>query len=339
MDASTQITLKQLDFIDDVQLREVLRERLDELDRIVPANANYGTVFLAIGIIEGIFKHFASLYKAEILGISPPDYPETSPGKRKEFDKLIIEEIYHLLSKAGAKELLAEIPEYDRLFELFRKYRNYVHPQEQARQRLQVGLGQAQMALGLLNATIQSLDRNIIVGKQLFEKVAGIPRSDSQGMIDLPRAGTRHHSFIVLRKPVDSRLQLTFNADISPHGLLNFVFDYTNPGDFRMLRFDTRPDERCRNGVLRSTQRYWWNYELHAVPAKAPANKETHVRIDIDFQTAIFTCIVDGAQYAFINESDGTPSGLSEKVHPGRRIGFFNEEDTVKISNLTIKVS
>jgi len=339
MDQHPQVTLKQLDFVNDVDLREVLSERLDELDHISLVNANYSTVFLAIGVIEGIFKHFASLYKADIQGISPPDYPETSPGKRKEFDKLTIEEIYHLLSKVGANKLLAEIPEYAQLFELFRKYRNYVHPQVQARQRLQVGLGQAQMALGLLNATIQSLDRNIIVGKQFFEKVAGKPRYDSQGIIALPHAGTRHHSFIVLREPVDSRLQLSFSADISPHGLLNFVFDYTNPGDFRMLRFDRRPDERCRNGVLRSTQRYWWDFELHAVPAKAPAKEETHVKIDIDFQTATFTCIVDGTQYSFVNESDGKPSALFEKVHPGRRVGFFNEEDTVKISNLTIMVS
>lgn len=97
----TQVTLKQLDFVDDLDLRQVLLERLEELDRVFVANANYSTLFLAIGAIEGLFKHLANLYKSEIQAMTPPDYPITSKGKKKRFEKLTIEELYRLLSNPG----------------------------------------------------------------------------------------------------------------------------------------------------------------------------------------------------------------------------------------------
>ncbi len=66
MEVKTEITRKDISFINDIDLREILRERLNELDRVVIANAHYSTVFLAISTIEGIFKHIGNIYKAEI---------------------------------------------------------------------------------------------------------------------------------------------------------------------------------------------------------------------------------------------------------------------------------
>ncbi|MBN1567222.1 MAG: hypothetical protein JXA73_05220 [Acidobacteria bacterium] len=338
MIVQTQITLKHLDFIDDANLREVLRERLEELDNVFPTNANYSTVFLSIGAIEGIFKHLAALYKPQILALNPPDYPTKRNGDRIAFDDLTIENLYKVLSKVGSFNLLAGIPNYEGFYQLFRLYRNFVHPQVQVDKNLNVGLGQAQMALGLLNATIQALDCNLIIGKQIFEKICGEPRYDSQGVLNLPRSHTRHHSFIVMREPVKNNFHLACDLDFSPSSLLNFVFNYVDPGNFRMLRLDRRPELDCANGILRSSQRYWWDFEFHATPQKLPIKELLHAEIDIDFASNRFACIVDGTTYTFEDPNDHTQRDIFILACRDRRIGFFNEVGTVKISNLTITV-
>ena len=92
MNIETQITNKSIDFINDVDLRNLLFKRLNELDRVIQVNAHYSTVFVAIGAIEGIFKHIASIYKAEIQASS--SCPKTPSGNNKRFDKLTLNELY-----------------------------------------------------------------------------------------------------------------------------------------------------------------------------------------------------------------------------------------------------
>ena len=53
MEITPQLTTKHLDFIHDADLRQALRDRLEELDRVFLVNASYSTVFVAIGAIEG----------------------------------------------------------------------------------------------------------------------------------------------------------------------------------------------------------------------------------------------------------------------------------------------
>ena len=130
------------------------------------------------------------------------------------------------------------MPDYNALYELFRQYRNCIHPQAQIQKSLSIELGQAQMALGLLNATILNLDQNVFVGKQIFEKVSGSPQYDSRGVLHLQLDRTPHHSFVVLRKPVSDNISLKFDLHLTPNSLFNFVFNYVNEGDFKMIRLD-----------------------------------------------------------------------------------------------------
>src|SRR5260221_1465887 len=109
MENRTEITRKDLNFINDIDLREILLERLDELDRVFLANANYSTVFLAISTIEGIFKQIAKIYEAEIK--KSPKYPYYSRGKtKKKFEDLTIDDLYILLT---AQQVLPIIPNFE----------------------------------------------------------------------------------------------------------------------------------------------------------------------------------------------------------------------------------
>lgn len=333
MEIRTQVTNKQIDFIDDVDLRKTLLERLNELDRIFLANATYSTVFVAIGAIEGIFRHVASIYKNEIKHST--SYPKTSKGVDKQFRDLTIDEVYEELKNLG---ILPDIPEYKHMYYLFRNYRNCIHPQAQVLKGWHIQLGQAQMALGLLNATIQNLDRNIFIGKHIFEKLAGTPYYDSSKMLHLRLNITPHHSFLVLTKPISQRLFITFDLELSRNSLLNFIFNYVNEGDFKMVRLDNRPITHCPNSVLKSTQKYVWHEILLANPRKPPEKEQFPVRIEIDLPNRVFEFMVDGQTCTF-EDSNGNAKQLFGQVTPSTRVGFFNEEGPAKLSNIAIDIA
>jgi len=334
MEIITQVTAKHLDFIDDADLRLALDQRLNELDRAFLVNAHYSTVFLAIGTIEGIFKHIAARYKSEIMA-STKNYPVDANGKKKKFKDFTIEDLYGQLTELG---IMPVMDEYPAMFKRFREYRNCMHPQAQTKKGWEINIGQAQMALGLLNATLRDLDRHVFVGKHVLEKIAGSPHYDSKGVLHL-RANdfdSRHHSFVLLKEPITRLFSAKFDLDLSPEALLNFVFDYANDGDFRMLRLDHRPYPHCINGVLRSNQRFRWNWVLRATPEKLPLGEEPfHVEIVIDFDSKTFDLAVDGVAYEF-QDLTGKPTDLFSQVHKDKRVGFFNEVEAVKLSNIVI---
>jgi len=62
MDFQLPNTLKKLNFIDDVKLRDILLKRLNELDGVSSVKANDSTIFMAISTLEGILKHMAAIY-------------------------------------------------------------------------------------------------------------------------------------------------------------------------------------------------------------------------------------------------------------------------------------
>lgn len=330
MEIETQVTNKNIDFINDLDLRNNILERLNELDRIFLVNANYSTIFVAIGIIEGIFKQIASIYKNDIKSSS--SYPKNSKGKAKYFNDLSIDEIFEELRKL---DILPDIPEYKHMYFLFRNYRNCIHPQAQVDKGWQIQLGQAQMALGLLNATIQNLDRNVFIGKHIFEKIAGTPYYDSSKLLHLRFDTTPHRSFLLLKQSVSQSFLITFDFELTRKSILNFVFNYVNEGDFKMVRLDNRPFRNYPNSVLKSTQKYLWHEILLAKPRKPPEKEKINVKIKIDFSNRVFDLEVDGQVYTF-NDFNGNAKQLFDQLTNPTRIGFFNEEDTVKLSNILI---
>ncbi|OHE59587.1 MAG: hypothetical protein A2Z47_04365 [Thermodesulfovibrio sp. RBG_19FT_COMBO_42_12] len=205
MELQTEITRKEINFINDIDLRTILRNRLKELDKIFLVNANYSTIFLAISTIEGIFQHIANIFKTDIQ--SSKKYPKYSKGKTKKFSKLLINELYILLKEKG---LLPDIENFEHVYDLFRNYRNFIHPQAQTKKAWSTDLGHAQMAIGLLNATISYLDGYIFIDKEIFIKIAGNPDYDSSKTLHLYKHNTPLHSFLVWDKPVSNALFLIF---------------------------------------------------------------------------------------------------------------------------------
>lgn len=334
MDIQTEITKKNINFISDVDLRVVLRDRLQELDRIFLVNANYSTIFLAISTIEGIFKHVATIFRNEIK--SSPKYPKDNKGKRKEFDRLTINELYILLRELN---VLPDIKNFENVYDLFRDYRNFIHPQAQTKKAWPTDLGHAQMAIGLLNATVSYLDRYIFIDKEIFEKFAGNPDYDSSKALHLILHNPPLHSFLVWNKPITDRLLLKFDLELPKDSVFNFVFNFANEGNFKMIRLDNRYGSKSGylNCVLHCTQKYFWRERLIAEPKSPPDKSILPIEIEMDLKNKDFAFTVDSTSYSFNDKDTRKNRDLFDELKSGLRIGFFNEVGPVILSNIHFK--
>lgn len=328
MEIQTEITRKDINFINDIDLRDTLLERFSELDRVFLVNGNYSTVFLAISSVEGIFKHIATIFKSEIKSSSK--YPTKNGGRPKDFDKLTVDELYGLLTDLN---ILPSITRFEHVYNLFRDYRNFIHPQAHTKKGWHIGLGQAQMALGLLNATIGDLAQYIFVDKNVFRKIAGTPDYDSNKVLHLRTHPPPLNSFVVLNSKVLDTLSLSFDLELPQRSIFNFVFNFKDEGDFKMLRLDNR--DRWPNCVLHCTQKYSWKKTLNAYPVSLDSTGLMPVVIEIDFQNRVFTLDVNEDSFSF-KDLEGKSRDLFTEIESDLKIGFFNETGTVKLSNIRL---
>jgi len=332
MEIQTKITRKDLNFINDFDLRDMLIERLEEMDRVFLVNGNYSTIFLALSTIEGIFKHIAAIFKAEIRESSK--YPVNLKGNRKKFEKLTINELHELLVDI---DILPYMKNFNHVYQIFKDYRNFIHPQVQKKKDWAIDIGQAQMALGLLNATIDNLAQNIFIEKEIFKKKAGNPDYYSDRLhLNLHR--TSLHSFLVMTQQLSNILSLNFDLELPEDSIFNFVFNFVDDSNFKMLRLDNRKRPSTPNCVLHCTQKYFWKIILYANPPHPPQKDIFSVAIEINFQKNTFSFNANGDTYIF-KDSKGNQKSLYNELKPDLKIGFFNEIGPVKLSKIRIKIT
>jgi hypothetical protein len=330
------LTLKdELSFINDIDLRRILRDRLEELERVFSVNAHYSTVFLAISSIEGVFKHIADIFKTEIKSSSKYPLIRSSQHapKKKPFDKLTIDDLYVLLTE---QDILRKVDNFEHVHELLRNYRNFVHPREHIRKGWRLDLGQAQMALGLLNATIDELARRIFIGKSIFVKVAGKPDYESStNTLSLPRTyDSPLQSFVVLNRDVVDTLLLDFDLELPSGSVFNFVFNYRDDGNFKMFRLDSRkPEYNC---LLQCAQKYHWRF-THSVFPQTTTDASIKLGIKIDLPNKIFTIIGNGITYQLKDRAMNNVD-LFDQIEPGMKVGFFSEEGIARLSHIRLQI-
>lgn len=327
----TEIVSRHLDFIDDSELKSVIEDRLSELERVFFVNGHLSTIILSVSSIEGIFKHLASIFRHLIS--TSPKWPKSTKGKKKRFHDLQIEEMYNLLLDRG---VLQKIENFDQIYSLFRDYRNFIHPHKQTKESWPVGIGQAQMALGLLNATIDQISKYIFIGTEIFEAITGRPRFDLSKILHLDVANIRTHSFLILRRKIDKAFNLEFDLDLGQKGVFNFVFNFVENGNFKMLRLDNRIGSRTPNCVLDCTQKYIWRVKLLATPNHPPEKAFFPVKISADFSNKTFSLNADNIEYKFTDLKSNNVNLFTE-IKPDLRIGFFNEIGPVKLSNIRLR--
>jgi hypothetical protein len=325
-------TKKRISFIDDLDFRILVERRLNELDQLLMTNASYSIIFLAISTLEGIFKHIAAIFKMEISGLG--SYPLLPSGKKKPFDKLTIDEIYDCLTELS---IIPKVDNFEHLYKLFRDYRNFIHPQAERTKKWAIGLGQAEMALGLLNSSIDFLCERLYIRKHIFQVIEGDPDYYSD-QLDLKLQDTPLNSCVVLNTEISSAALIEFDLQLAPRAVFNFIFNYRNTGDFKMLRLDNRTEAGSVNDLLHCTQKYFWRSEFHANIQHPPKQATVPVKVEIDFSGKIFLFEVAGVRYQYQDAVDKAINLFSE-IEPGLKIGFFNEVRPVRLFNVKLKHS
>lgn len=192
------------------------------------------------------------------------------------------------------------------------------------------------MALGLLNATLMNLSRNIFIGKEIYQKVAGNPDYDKNKVLHLNLDRTSVHSFIITKRHFTNNLSLTFDLEFQGKSVFNFVFNYKSDSSYKMLRLDNRRERKTANCLLHCTQKYFWREELFADELYPPNKPVFQVHIEIDTASKLFRFIVDGKSYSFKNSLKAQVDLFDEYI-PGLQIGFFNEVGPVKLHNIKLQ--
>jgi hypothetical protein len=128
---------------------------------------------------------------------------------------------------------------------------------------------------------------------------------------------------------------LNFDLELPKDSIFNFVFNFVDEGNFKMLRLDNRKDTRTPNSLLHCTQKYFWKPTLIGDPLFPPESLSMSVAINIDFPNEAFSFTVNGGRHNFKN-SKGKVKDLFDEIRPALKIGFFNEIGTVKLSNISL---
>jgi hypothetical protein len=315
-----EATSKDLYFLSDPELAQIIRTILSEIDSLAIINAHRSMVYLSMSTLEGILSNVLALNINKIK--SPPfSYPKKKSGALKDFDKLVLAEKIAL-----AKDLGIIAPEFYDTFKKFKEFRNYMHPLAELADKHPLDIGLGQIALGLMNHTISKLEKIRFIEEKIWKVISGIPvYNSSQRQIEFKLfRPIRTHSFLVTEDYAGNNIEINFDLHIGEEAVFNFIYNYENEERFHMLRFETRKNEFC--GVLHCEHKYAWRLiEKYNSKWSIKTAEPNTVSIRIDSNNLKL----------YLNGKEELPS-KSIPCDNKKVIGFFNEVRDVDISNLSI---
>lgn len=315
-----EATSKDLYFLSDPELAQIIRTILAEIDSLMIINARRSMVYLSMSTLEGILSNVLA-QNINKIKMPPFSYPKKKGGTLKDFDRLVLAEKIVL-----AKELGIIAPEFFDTFKKFKEFRNYMHPlvELQGKHPLDIGLGQ--IALGLVNHTISKLEKIRFIEEKIWKVISGIPIYNSgQRQIEFKLfRPLRTHSFLITEDFAGSNTEINFDLHIVEEAVFNFVFNYENEERFHMLRFETRKSEFC--GVLHCEHKNAWRL-VEEYNSKWSIKTEEPNRVSIRVDATSLRVYLNGKEEL---------SGKSILCDNKKYIGFFNEVRDIYISNLSV---
>jgi hypothetical protein len=316
-----EATSKDLNFLSDPELAETIRTILAEIDNLVIINAHRSMVYLSMSTLEGILSNILSLNINKIKTF--PSYPKKKGGGLQRYDKV------ELVDKIKmAKDLGIIAPEFFDTFEKFKEFRNYMHPLREVKNKEPLDIGLGQVALGLMNHTISKLEKIRFIEEKIWRVLSGIPvytagqkQIDFKAFYPIPT-----HSFLVTEDYAGKNLEVSFDLHMGDYHVFNFVFNYGDEQKYHMLRFETRKNEFC--GVLHCDHKYAWRLvDEYNEKWDIKTAEPNRVRIRID----------SGNLKIYLNGNEQL-QGKQISWDNQKSIGFFNEVESVYISNLSVNI-
>jgi hypothetical protein len=97
-------------------------------------------------------------------------------------------------------------------------------------------------------------------------------------------------------------LDISLNVELSTDSIFNFVFNYVDESNFKMLRLDNRDLQRTPNSLLYTKQKYDWHI-VGVAENKQPPEGTISLKIRIDTSKKEFAFIVNGENYKFFGKN------------------------------------
>ena len=327
------LTNKNLDFLSNEELINVLRSTLEEIDQVASLGAHKSTTYLAVSAIEGLFGELLKLKKLQSNTVPPdiwPTYKDCDGNKHpKKFENLTLHEKEQILQNMGALH-----PDFKTIYKTVRKFRNYIHPDAEMDNRTPIKQSVAQLALACLNAFIEQYECVRFVAEHEWQLPYGLAQVPVSNVIHMPQNPGDHVSLLVSELPAKDFRKITFQVSIPPGGIFNFVYNYYSKNQFMAARIEGRESQNGKgldNGRLRCIKWRVWSVNARYTDVSEPSPKLREHSMQVIFDPpGTLSVIVDGKILAF--EGD-----ISWDFDPQGKVGFMTEWGLVSIVDLEVK--
>ncbi len=318
------LTNKNLDFLSNEELINVLQSVLNELDVVISAGAHRSATYLAVSAIEGLLGELIRL-----LRISPSTIAGHWPqyrGKDKGFDHLTLEDKINIFKYSGALPVSFD----ENLYHTVREYRNYMHPMVELKDLRPIRQSVGQLALGCLNALIEKYESMRFVASQRWQLVGGLAQVPANNVIHMPQKPGEFISLLVSEQSAKDFRGMKFRVIIPPGAIFNFIYSYFSLNEFMGARIEGREGYKGLAGKLKCTKWEAWTIDdqYTASSEPDPLLQEHNVEINLD-SPEDFSIAVDG-KYLELKRTDWD-------FRPEGKIGFITEWGGVSILDLEIQ--
>jgi len=321
----TSLTNKDVEFLSNPDLINLLRSVLRELDTAGASQAHRSATYLAVSAIEGVFGELLTL-----LNLTPTTakwWPKDR-GSPKDRCKLTLEDREKILQAENA------LPKsFEKLYGPVRVYRNYMHPERELRELTPIAQSVAQMALACLNALIEKYSPQRFAANHIWHVDYGFTQILSKSLIQIsPKSGEKH-SVLVTDLPASTFRKISFDVLMPPDTIFNFLFNYFSLDNWRAARIDAREVRSMYGkdaGLLFCN--HWQAWHVIGRYVKEPKGDDLKHSVVVRLESPRkFSIYVDGQILALRRNVDW---GFDEHG----RIGFMGELGPISIDNLSVDV-
>lgn len=325
----TNHTNKNLDFLSNEGLINILRAILDEIE----ITANYGayksTTYLAVSAIEGIFGELIKLKNLDHSKVvNWPTYNDLSrKGNPKSTKDLTLEERETVLQNAS---MLPK--DFEKLYAPVRVFRNYMHPERELKNQIPIAQSIAQLSVACLNALIEMYEPYRFVARQEWQKLFGVAHVLDERTINLPQVGNEV-SLITSNFSASNIKQVSFRVIVPRDAIFDILFNFQSKDNFIGARIEGReatPGKGLDNGRLICTKWHDWVISEGYTPTSEPnpAQREHLISIVLDVNS-VFSITVDNTQLELLD-------GVGWEFDPTGKIGFMCEHGAISILDLQV---
>jgi hypothetical protein len=147
----SNINLSSLGF--DVQLEEVINQRLEEIKKSLNNESSLAVIFLCGSTLEGLLLHIATQNPKKFN--TSKSAPKEKDGKPKKLTEWPLDSLINVAHEENFIKL--DIKKYAHTL---KDFRNYIHPRQQASQNFNPDKHTAEISWKVLQATIANLTGN-----------------------------------------------------------------------------------------------------------------------------------------------------------------------------------